>query len=190
MSFVLLSLAIIALCSATKTRVRFDVISLTNNATGSFTVETDSTWAPLGVKRFLELVDDGFWSQTGMFRCVPNFVVQWGISGNPQLAAKWVKRTIKDDPVVASNVVKTISFATAGPNTRTTQLFVNLVNNKRLDGMGFSPFATVVDGWDVVQKIYMGYGEAPSQDLITSQGNAYLLKNFPKLTFITAATRV
>lgn len=190
-SLLLLAFAACALVvSATKTRVRFDVMTLVNNATGSFTIETDSTWSPLGVKRFLELVDDGFWTQTGLFRCVPAFVIQWGISGNPAVAAKWANKSIKDDPVVSSNVARTLAFATGGANTRTTQIFVNLVNNTRLDKMGFSPFAKVISGWDVVQQINMVYREKPLQGQISSQGNAYLHKNFPDLSFIVAATRV
>lgn len=189
-SLLLLVACCVVLASATKTRIQFDVMTLVNNATGSFTIETDSTWSPLGVKRFLELVDAGFWTQTGLFRCVPSFVIQWGISGDPTVSSKWANKFIKDDPVVTSNVARTLSFATGGANTRTTQIFVNLVNNTRLDKMGFSPFAKVISGWDVVQKVNMQYREKPQQGQISSQGNAYLHKNFPNLSFIVAATRV
>jgi peptidyl-prolyl cis-trans isomerase A (cyclophilin A) len=189
LSTVLLLSLLLASCEATITKVRFDLGFLQNNGTGSFTVAVNSDWAPLGAKRFLDLVDDGFWSMNGLFRCVPSFVIQWGLAADPAETRKWSK-AIKDDPVVGSNVAKTISFATAGPNTRTTQLFVNLVDNRRLDSMGFAPFATVVDGWDTVQKINMQYRELPDQGQITAQGNVYLQKNFPLLSYIIQVVRV
>merc|ERR1712146_500203 len=121
---------------------------------------------------------------------VPNFVTQFGISGNPAVSAKWRKAKLQDDPVVGSNTKKTLSFASAGPDTRTTQLFINLVDNTRLDGMGFAPFAKVVGGWKQVEDIYMGYGEQPSQARIQSEGNTYLEAEFPKLSFIESAKTV
>ena len=187
-SFLLFSL-FAALSSAKVTRVRFDLAFLVNNATGSFWVDVDDQWAPLGAARFLELVDQQFFSLNGIFRCVPSFVDQWGISGSPAVSAKWANRTILDDPVLASNVAKTIAFATDGPNTRTTQLFVNLQNNSRLDHMGFAPFAQVVRGWSTVQQIYMGYAQLPDQDNITAFGNAYLQQNFPLLSYILRVVR-
>lgn len=185
---VLLSLASLASCAVT--RVRLDFIQLVNNKTGSTTIEVMDAWAPLGAARFLELVDQKFWSDVGVFRCVKNFVIQTGISGNPGIAAKWENRTIPDDPVVASNVARTLAFATAGPDTRTTQIFVNLGNNSRLDHMGFAPFARIVDGWDTISAVNFQYAELPDQDSITAYGNAYLMKNFPLLTYILRAVRV
>lgn len=157
---------------------------------GEFTIECYKDWAPLGVERFYDLVRDGYFDDTGFFRVVPNFVVQFGLAADPQETAKWRTKTIKDDPVKETNAPGTITFATSGPNTRTTQLFINLGNNARLDGMGFSPFGKVVEGMDVVQKINSEYGERPQQGMITREGNEYLKKNFPNMDFIKTATLV
>ena len=156
---------------------------------GDFTVSVTRAMSPLGVDRFYNLVKHHFYDGGAFFRVVPGFVVQFGLSAYPQVNAVWDKATIKDDPGgKQSNSPKTLTFATAGPNTRTTQLFINLVDNKRLDGMGFTAFGEVTDGFDVVQKIYAGYGEQPQQDLITSQGAAYVDKNFPKIDKIKTTT--
>eukprot|EP01097_Dermamoeba_algensis_P000560 TRINITY_DN1193_c0_g5_i1.p1 TRINITY_DN1193_c0_g5~~TRINITY_DN1193_c0_g5_i1.p1 ORF type:complete len:225 (-),score=63.31 TRINITY_DN1193_c0_g5_i1:90-764(-) len=151
---------------------------------GNFVLLVKPSWAPLGVARFRELLDIQFYDQARFFRVVPGFVVQFGISGDPKVSAIWKDKTIKDDPVKASNTRATISYATAGKDTRTTQLFINYGDNSRLDGMGFAPFGTVIEGMDVVDKIYAGYGEQPDQGAIQSLGNAYLMKNFPKLDYI------
>ena len=119
---------------------------------------------------------------------VPGFIVQFGLSANPAVNKVWAKANIKDDPVTQSNKPGTLTFATAGPNTRTTQLFINFGNNAPLDGQGFAPFGLVTSGMDVVQQIYSGYGEAPDQGAITSQGKAYLDKSFPKIDSIKSAT--
>ena len=113
--------------------------------------------------------------------------MQFGISADPKVSAAWETANIKDDPVMGSNTRGTLVFATAGPNTRTTQLFINLNNNSPLDSMGFSPFGTVTDGMDVVDKIYPGYAERPDQQRINEEGDAYLVKNFPKIDKIKAA---
>jgi peptidyl-prolyl cis-trans isomerase A (cyclophilin A) len=156
---------------------------------GDFTVSVTRALSPLGVDRFYNLVKHHFYDGGAFFRVVPGFVVQFGLSAYPQVNAAWEKATIKDDPGgIQSNAPKTLTFATAGPNTRTTQLFVNLVDNQRLDGMGFTPFGEVIDGFDVVQKIYAGYGERPDQKEITDDGNAYLQRNFPNLDRIRIAT--
>lgn len=156
---------------------------------GDFTVAVTRAWAPLGVDRFYNLCKHHFYDGGSFFRVVPGFVVQFGLSAYPQVNTVWDKATIKDDPGgKKSNDPRTLTFATAGPNTRTTQLFINLVDNKRLDGMGFSAFGDVTDGFDVVEKIYSGYGEQPQQDLITSQGAAYIDKNFPKIDKIKTTT--
>jgi cyclophilin family peptidyl-prolyl cis-trans isomerase len=151
---------------------------------GDFTVHVTRSWAPLGADRFYNLAKHGFFDGEAFFRIVPGFIVQWGISAYPQVNAAWQKATIKDDPVKQSNGTGTITFATAGPNTRTTQLFINFANNKGLDGQGFAPFGTVTDGMDVVNKLYGGYGEQPDQNEIQGKGKTYLEARFPKLDTI------
>lgn len=162
-------------------KVRFDTTK------GPFVVEVHRDWAPLGAKRFEELVKSGYFNNAGFFRVVPNFVVQFGLAANPAVTKKW-DRPIKDDPVAQTNRLGSIVFATAGPNTRTTQLFINLRSNEALDSQGFAPFGMVVEGMDVVQQIYPGYGENPDQGAITAKGDAYLKANFPKLDYIRKAT--
>jgi peptidyl-prolyl cis-trans isomerase A (cyclophilin A) len=154
---------------------------------GNFVVEVHREWAPLGADRFYNLVRHGFFTNASFFRVVPNFVVQFGLNADPAVNKVWAGANIKDDPVTQTNKRGSIVFATAGPNTRTTQLFINFNDNARLDGMGFAAFGEVIDGMDVVDKIYAGYGEQPSQDLITSQGDAYISKNFPKIDKIKFA---
>ena len=149
---------------------------------GDFVVEVHRDWAPLGADRFYNLVRNGYFTNAAFFRVVPGFVVQFGLSADPAVNKVWADAKIQDDPVVQSNKRGSLVFATAGPNTRTTQLFINYVDNPRLDGMGFAPFGTVVEGMDVVNKIYPGYRESPRQDLITDQGDAYLKANFPRWT--------
>lgn len=133
------------------------------------------------------MVKDKFYDGAGFFRIVPRFVVQFGLAADPKMTRKW-DRKIKDDPVLQTNRLGSVTFATAGPNTRTTQLFINIGSNQSLDSQGFSPFGMVVEGMDVVQGLYAGYGEQPDQGAITMQGNAYLKANFPKMDFITKAT--
>jgi peptidyl-prolyl cis-trans isomerase A (cyclophilin A) len=154
---------------------------------GPFTVEVHRDWAPNGADRFYELVKNGFFDQNRFFRVVPKFVVQWGIQGDPAVQAKWREKTISDDPVKQSNQTGTITFATSGPNTRTTQLFINLGNNPSLDGQGFAPFGQVISGLNVVESLYSGYGEMPDQNQIQTQGNAYLKSQFPMLDYIETA---
>ncbi len=157
---------------------------------GEFVVQVTRSWAPLGADRFYNLVRHGFFTDAAFFRVVPGFIIQFGLNANPQVNAVWRTANIKDDKVTQSNKAGTITFATAGPNTRTTQLFINFGNNAFLDGQGFSPFGEVISGMDVVQKLYAGYGEKPDQGAITTQGKAYLDKNFPKLDCIKSATIV
>ncbi|MEM1414417.1 MAG: peptidylprolyl isomerase [Myxococcota bacterium] len=154
---------------------------------GTFVVTVDPTQAPLGAARFRELVESGYYDGSKFFRVVPNFVVQFGLAADPATTATWVNRRISDDPVVGSNRRGTLTFATAGPNTRTTQLFINLVDNAFLDSMGFSPIGEVTEGLENVDAINPEYGEAPNQGRITSEGNAYLDAEFPRLTTITSA---
>ncbi len=155
---------------------------------GNFTVAVTRAWSPHGADRFYNLVKHGFYDGNEFFRVVPGFVVQFGLSANPAVTAVWSASTaIPDDPVKQSNLMGYVVFADSGPNTRTTQLFINLANNPNLDGMGFSPFGMVTSGLGVVQKIYSGYGEQPDQGQITSAGNAYLRTSFPRLDRIISA---
>jgi len=154
---------------------------------GNFVVEVHREWAPLGVDRFYNLVKNGFYDNAKFFRVVPNFVVQFGIPADPRVAAAWRTRTIQDDPVKESNVKGTITFATAGPNSRTTQVFINYADNSRLDRMGFAPFGKVIEGMEVVESINAEYGERPNQGMIQAQGNAYLDREFPNLDGIKRA---
>ena len=156
---------------------------------GAFVVTVHRAWAPRGADRFYNLVRAGFYDGQRLFRVVPGFVVQWGISGSPEVSRAWQNATIPDDPVRHSNTPGTISFATAGPNTRTTQVFVNLGSNPALDTQGFAPFGLVTSGMGVIAKLYHGYGEKPSsaQPQIAAQGEAFLGKAFPKLDTILKA---
>jgi peptidyl-prolyl cis-trans isomerase A (cyclophilin A) len=160
---------------------------------GEFTMTVTRSWAPLGADRFYNLVKHHFYDNATVFRVVPNFVAQFGLSAYPPVSAAWSKANITDDPVTQTNKRGSVTFATAGPNTRTTQLFINLKDNTRLDGMGFAPFA-VVDGsgMNVVEMFYDQYGDGSgiSQELIEKQGKPYLDKSFPKLDLIKSATIV
>jgi peptidyl-prolyl cis-trans isomerase A (cyclophilin A) len=157
---------------------------------GVFTVEVTRAWAPLGADRLYNLVRHGFYDGARFFRVVPGFVVQFGLPGDPALGARWRMASIPDDPVLQHNTRGTLTFATAGPATRTTQLFINLGDNARLDAMGFSPLGRVVEGMDVVDRIYAAYGEQPDQGMIQMRGNAYLAAQFPRLDSIAHATIV
>jgi peptidyl-prolyl cis-trans isomerase A (cyclophilin A) len=154
---------------------------------GDFVVEVHREWAPLGADRFYNLVRYGYFNNAAFFRVIPGFVVQFGLSADPAVNKVWKAATIQDDPVTQSNRRGNLVFATSGPNTRTTQLFINYADNARLDGMGFAPFGSVVEGMDVVDKIHSDYGESPRQDLITEQGDAYLKANFPAIDKIKVA---
>ena len=179
----LVSLVVLTGCSHAPAsfRVRFDT------SKGPFVVEVHRDWSPKGADRFYELVKVCFYDENRFFRVVPNFVIQWGIQGDPQLQLRWRDKNITDDPVKVTNRRGTIAYATDGPNTRTTQLFINLKDNPQLDKRGFSPFGEVVSGMNVVDGIYPGYGQTPDQDQIQAHGNAYLREKFPALDYITAA---
>ncbi len=158
---------------------------------GDFTIDVTRAWAPLGADRFYNLVKHHFFDNASVFRVVPNFVAQFGISAYPAVTTAWKGTDIKDDPVTQSNKKGYITFATAGPNTRTTQVFINLVDNTRLDRMGFTPFGVVEgDGMKVVEMFYDQYGDnaGPDQPKIESQGKPYLDKGWPKLDTIKSAT--
>jgi len=160
---------------------------------GVFVVEVTRAWAPLGADRFYNLVRYGYFTDASFFRVLPNFVVQFGINAKPAVNAVWQSATIQDDPVRESNKRGTVTFATGGPNTRTTQIFINYGNNIALDPQGFAPFGQVVEGMDVVDKFYSGYGEGapqgagPEQGRIQNEGKPYLDKNFPNLDSIKSA---
>ncbi len=157
---------------------------------GLIVIEVTRAWAPHGADRFYNLVKNGFYDGCRFFRVVPNFMIQFGINGNPKVSAKWRSANIPDDPVKKSNLRDYVTFATAGPNTRTTQLFINtnVQGNAFLDSQGFAPFGKVIKGMNVVDKINTEYGEKPDQGRIQMEGNAYLEKAFPNLDYIKSAT--
>lgn len=163
---------------------------------GDFVISVHRAWAPRGADRFYNLVRSGYYDDVRFFRVVSGFMVQFGIHGDPQVSAAWREQHIPDDPVRQTNARGTISFATAGPGTRTTQVFINFGRNDRLDGMGFAPFGQVVEGMDVVDKLYAEYGEGaprgrgPDQGRLQMEGNAYLKRSFPKMDYVKRATIV
>lgn len=156
---------------------------------GDFTVTVHRTWAARGADRLYNLARNHFFDGVEFFRVVPNFVVQFGISPYPAVSKAWRAATIPDDVITVHNTRGTVSFASAGPNTRTTQIFINLGDNRRLDSNTFAPVGSVVSGMDVVDKLYSGYGDAPtpSQAEMETQGNAWLEKHYPKLDSIKTA---
>jgi peptidyl-prolyl cis-trans isomerase A (cyclophilin A) len=162
-------------------RVRFETTR------GNFVVQVFRPWSPRGVDRFHELVNAGYFTDVAFFRVLPGFVAQFGMHGDPAINRQWSDRPIPDDPVVQSNKRGTIVFATAGPDTRGNQFFINFSDNAGLDGQGFSPFGRVVDGMSVVDSIYAGYGEAPDQSRVAAEGNEYLKRDFPRLDYIKSA---
>jgi peptidyl-prolyl cis-trans isomerase A (cyclophilin A) len=163
---------------------------------GPITITVHRDWAPNGADRFYNLVKAGFYDDVRFFRVIPNFMAQFGIHGNPEVMKAWRPATLKDDPVKGSNTRGMVTFATAGPNTRTTHLFINFKDNSSLDKQGFAPFGEVTTGMDVDDKIYDGYGEGaprgkgPEQGRIQNEGNAYLTKDFPRMDYIKSATIV
>ena len=155
---------------------------------GPVVIQVTRDWSPHGADRFYNLVRNGFYDGQRFFRVMPGFVVQWGLSGNPELDAVWRQANILDDPVKQSNTRGRITYAkTNQPNTRTTQLFINLGDNSRLDGQNFAPFGEVVEGMEIVDQINAEYGQQPNQGQIAGRGNAYLKENFPNLDYIVKA---
>jgi peptidyl-prolyl cis-trans isomerase A (cyclophilin A) len=161
---------------------------------GVFVVDVRRDWAPNGADRFYNLVKNGFYDNVRFFRVISGFMVQFGINGDPKISSVWREARIRDDAVKQSNKRGYITFATAGPNTRTTQVFINFGDNAGLDGQGFAPFGQVTTGMDVVDKINPEYGEGaprgrgPDQGRAQMEGNAYLTKDFPRMDFVKKAT--
>jgi peptidyl-prolyl cis-trans isomerase A (cyclophilin A) len=167
---------------------------LFDTSKGPVTIAVTRAWAPNGADRFYNLVKNGFYDNARFFRVLPGFVVQFGINADPKVSSAWRQATIPDDPVTQSNKRGYLTFATSGPNTRTTQVFIDLADNTALDRQGFAPFGVVSSGLDTVDKLYPGYGEGapngrgPDQNLIQLQGNAYLAGAFGNLDYIKKAT--
>lgn len=157
---------------------------------GDFTMEVVRAWAPNGADRFYNLVEHHFYDDAALFRVIPKFVVQFGIPANARYGKIWDHANIKDDPVKESNTLGYVSYAqTSQPNSRNTQVFINLGNNARLDGMNFAPFGKITEGMAVIESFYSGYGEQLTglQDRITNEGNAFIDKNYPKVDKIVTA---
>lgn len=161
---------------------------------GDFVIAVHRAWAPLGADRFYNLVRSGFYDGVRFFRVMPGFMAQFGIHGDTAVTAAWRERRIQDDPVRRTNLRGMVTFATAGPGTRTTQIFINYGSNDRLDAMGFAPFGQVVEGMEVVDKLYGEYGEGaprgrgPDQFRLNVEGEKYLARQFPRLDKINKAT--
>jgi len=163
---------------------------------GDVVLTVHREWSPKGADRFYNLVQIGYFTDIAFFRVIDGCMTQFGIHGDPRVSKAWENASITDDPVVKSNHRGMVSFATSGPNTRTTQMFINVADNARLDPMGFSAFAEVTEGMEVVDKLYSGYGEGaprgrgPFQGRIQSHGNAYLKADFPELDYLKSASIV
>ena len=163
------------------------------NTRDTFVIEVHRDWAPHGADRFYNLVRSGFYDGVRFFRVIPGFMAQFGIHGDTAVTAAWRPRVIPDDPVRRTNGRGMVTFATAGPGTRTTQIFINFGDNNRLDAGGFAPFGQVVEGMEVVDALYGGYGEGapngrgPDQYRLNVEGEKYLARQFPKLDKIKRA---
>jgi homoserine O-acetyltransferase/O-succinyltransferase len=161
---------------------------------GDFIIEAHRRWAPFGADRFYNFVRHGFYDDQRFTRVVAGYIAQFGIHGDPHVTAAWKNQIIPDDPVLQSNRRGFVAYAMTGPNTRSTQVYINLADNSRLDSQGFAPFGRVVEGMATVDKIYSGYGEnagggmrGGKQGPVESGGNAYLNREFPNLDSITRA---
>ena len=169
-------------------KVRFDT------SKGQFVVEVHRAWAPLGADRFYNLVANGYYDECRFFRVISGVMTQTGINGTPAIQTPWRRATIRDDAVKQSNKRGFVSFSTAGPDTRSTQVFINLADNPRYDRLGMAPFGQIVSGMDNADMLYSGYGDGapngngPVQQRIQTEGNAYLVKEFPKLDYVRKAT--
>lgn len=172
---------------ASRTKPRRVYLVDVETSKGKIVFEIHPEWAPLGARRFRELVQAEYYDECRFFRSVPGFVVQTGMNGDPLVNGQWKNKKFRDDPVLQSNKRAYVTFATSGPDSRTTQFFINLEHNKQLDKMGFAPIGIVVEGMDVIEKLEMKYGEEPDQGLIASKGNDYLKANFPEMDYIVSA---
>jgi len=159
-----------------------------DTSAGKFVITVHRDWAPKGADRFYNLVKNGFFDDARFFRVVPNFMVQFGINGDPAIQGNWQSANITDDPVKQSNKKGYVTFATRGKDTRTTQVFINFKDNGFLDSQGFAPFGEVTTGMEAVEKITSQYGEKPNQGSIQADGNKYLNAQFPKLDYVKTAT--
>ncbi|MEO8660603.1 MAG: peptidylprolyl isomerase [Bryobacteraceae bacterium] len=150
---------------------------------GDFTIAVHRDWAPRGADRFYELVKMGFYDDSRFFRVVKDFIVQFGLAKDPKMSQMMAQSSIQDDPAMKSNMKGRVSFAKNGVNTRTSQVFISLKNNRILDDQNFAPFGEVVEGIEVVAKLYPGYGDysGPEQAKIIDKGNDYLDRSFPRL---------
>ena len=180
-------------CSALDVPAHYQVEFQTNikvdGADGKFVMNVTTSWAPLGAEQIYKLVQDGFYDEAAFFRVVPNFVLQFGIAGTPAENKKW-ETPIKDDPVLKSNIEGTVTFATAGANTRTTQIFINYIDNSRLDTMGFAPFGSIITGMDVARAVYNptpGDSGGVDQDAYKNGGNTWIMEKYPKINSIITA---
>lgn len=163
-------------------RVKFET------SKGAFVVKVVRTWAPLAADRFYTLVKSGTFDEARFYRVKRKFIAQFGYAGDPKISAHWRDKPLNDDPVKESNTRGRVTFATSGPGTRTSQIFINLRNSRSLDRKGFAPFGEVESGMDVVDSLHWKYGDRPSQQKIFEEGNAYLKEKFPDLDFIRKAT--
>jgi peptidyl-prolyl cis-trans isomerase A (cyclophilin A) len=155
---------------------------------GIVVIEVHRDWAPLGADRFYNLVKNGFYDGCRFFRVIDGFMAQFGVNGDPSINTAWRGANLRDDPVKQSNKRGFVSYGNAGPNSRTTQLFIGYKDNSYLDASAFAPFGQVVSGMEVADMFYSGYGDTPNQGRIQSEGNAYLIKDFPKLDYIKKAS--
>jgi len=169
-------------------KARFDT------SKGPLVIEVHRDWAPIGADRFYNLVRNGYYDDTRFFRVIDGFMAQIGINGTPSVQQLWRSATIKDDPVKQSNKRGFVSFANAGPDSRSTQFFISFIDNSKYDRLGFAPFGQVTSGMENVDRLYSGYGDGapngtgPIQQKIQTEGNAYLVKEFPKLDYVKKAT--
>jgi peptidyl-prolyl cis-trans isomerase A (cyclophilin A) len=202
--FAVAALAVVSLSAQVDRRKLTNPLAVNETAPATFKVNMDTSkgmvvitvhrdWAPNGADRFYGLVKYGFYDDVRFFRVLDDFMAQFGIHGDPAIDKAWANANIKDDPVKHSNTRGTVTYATRGPNTRTTQLFINFKDNASLDKQGFAPFGEVTSGMNVVDKLYSGYGEGqpsgggPDQGALHAQGNAYLASKYPKLDYIKTA---
>jgi peptidyl-prolyl cis-trans isomerase A (cyclophilin A) len=155
---------------------------------GMFVIQVHRAWAPVGADRFYNLVKHGFYNECRFFRVVKKFVAQFGINGDPAVSAVWSKANLAPDRARLSNTRGRVTFAQGTPDTRTTQVFINLSDNSRLDIDGFAPFGEVVTSMLMLDRIYAEYGEGPDQSMIQAEGNAFLMRYLPKMDYIKKAT--